>query len=42
MDEMGGFLPESTSGFIDVSAIRIKAWANARWVSAPESLFAVK
>ncbi|KAJ9126763.1 Argininosuccinate synthase [Naganishia onofrii] len=29
MDEMGGFEPEETSGFISVSAIRLKAWANA-------------
>lgn len=29
MDELGGFEPSATTGFIDVSAIRIKAWANA-------------
>lgn len=29
MDEMGGFEPSETSGFISVSAIRLKAWANA-------------
>ncbi|OCF37422.1 argininosuccinate synthase [Kwoniella heveanensis BCC8398] len=27
MDEMGGFEPTATSGFIDISSIRIKAWA---------------
>jgi argininosuccinate synthase len=32
MDEMGGFEPEETSGFISVSAIRLKAWANAKYV----------
>ena len=30
MDEMGGFEPSETSGFISVSAIRLKAWANAK------------
>ncbi|KAK4689428.1 argininosuccinate synthase, partial [Tremellales sp. Uapishka_1] len=29
MDEMGGFEPTSTSGFIDIESIRIKAWARA-------------
>lgn len=29
MDEMGGFEPTATSGFIDISSIRIKAWAVA-------------
>lgn len=27
MDEMGGFEPTATSGFIDISSIRLKAWA---------------
>jgi argininosuccinate synthase len=35
MDEMGGFEPEETSGFISVSAIRLKAWANAKYVPQP-------
>jgi hypothetical protein len=35
MDEMGGFEPEETSGFISVSAIRLKAWANAKYVPYP-------
>jgi argininosuccinate synthase len=30
MDEMGGFEPSETTGFISVSAIRLKAWANAK------------
>ena len=30
MDEMGGFEPTATSGFIDISSIRIKAWARAK------------
>lgn len=29
MDEQGGFEPTATSGFIDISSIRIKAWAVA-------------
>ncbi|WVN88716.1 argininosuccinate synthase [Cryptococcus depauperatus CBS 7841] len=29
MDEMGGFEPTATSGFIEISSIRIKAWARA-------------
>jgi argininosuccinate synthase len=29
MDELGGFEPTATSGFIDISSIRIKAWARA-------------
>ena len=32
MDEMGGFEPTATSGFIDISSIRIKAWARANEV----------
>jgi len=30
MDEMGGFEPTSSTGFIDISSIRIKAWARAK------------
>jgi argininosuccinate synthase len=30
MDEMGGFEPTSTSGFIDISSIRLKAWARQK------------
>lgn len=30
MDEMGGFEPTATSGFIDISSIRIKAWARQK------------
>ena len=30
MDEMGGFEPTATTGFIDISSIRIKAWARAK------------
>lgn len=30
MDEMGGFEPTATSGFIDISSIRIKAWSRAK------------
>ena len=30
MDEMGGFEPTSTTGFIDISSIRIKAWGVAK------------
>jgi argininosuccinate synthase len=30
MDEMGGFEPTSTSGFIDIESIRLKAWARAK------------
>jgi len=30
MDEMGGFEPTSTTGFIDISSIRIKAWGRAK------------
>jgi argininosuccinate synthase len=37
MDEMGGFEPEETSGFISVSAIRLKAWAEAKYVSTASS-----
>lgn len=29
MDEMGGFEPTATTGFIDISSIRIKAWGVA-------------
>ncbi|KAE8538285.1 argininosuccinate synthase [Cryptococcus gattii E566] len=29
MDEMGGFEPTATSGFIEISSIRIKAWGRA-------------
>ena len=32
MDELGGFEPTATSGFIDISSIRIKAWARANAV----------
>jgi len=32
MDEMGGFEPTATTGFIDISSIRIKAWARANQV----------
>lgn len=38
MDEMGGFEPEETSGFISVSAIRLKAWANAKYVDISSSI----
>lgn len=27
MDCLGGFVPEATSGFIEIESIRIKAWA---------------
>lgn len=30
MDEMGGFEPTATSGFIEISSIRIKAWGRAK------------
>lgn len=30
MDEMGGFEPTATSGFIDISSIRLKAWARQK------------
>ncbi|RXK39043.1 argininosuccinate synthase [Tremella mesenterica] len=30
MDEMGGFEPTATTGFIDISSIRIKAWSRAK------------
>ena len=30
MDEMGGFEPTATTGFIDISSIRLKAWARAK------------
>lgn len=30
MDEMGGFEPTATSGFIDISSIRIKAWGRQK------------
>jgi argininosuccinate synthase len=29
MDELGGFEPTATSGFIEIESIRIKAWAHA-------------
>ncbi|GMK57944.1 hypothetical protein CspeluHIS016_0407780 [Cutaneotrichosporon spelunceum] len=29
MDELGGFEPTATSGFIEIESIRIKAWGNA-------------
>lgn len=29
MDELGGFEPSATSGFIEISSIRIKAWGKA-------------
>lgn len=30
MDELGGFLPTDTSGFISIEAIRLKKWGQAR------------
>ena len=30
MDELGGFLPTDTSGFIQIEAIRLRKWGQAR------------
>jgi argininosuccinate synthase len=30
MDELGGFKPEATTGFIDIESIRIKKWGAAK------------